>query len=326
MKIFRLIVLSILTMSLWNCGFRASQKVLVPVQENRFTQVYSPSGDYFFGPETKQLKEGQWYKRWIPNDHCFVKHTDGLWHIFGITHPYVDFTKGGIHEGEYASFHAVSSAIVFKKTVAGSHYSDLPKVLPPKERPDEIPANHAPYIIQKDGIYYMVYGHSPIRLATSTDLYNWTPKGNLFQEEKGARDPNLLFFNGTYYMTYCSEKCVRIRTSKDLYTWSKPRTILTTNNFDPESPSLISYNNSFYLFVCAWEGVWDKKELQGAYTHKTLVYVSDNLMDFGTDKEKQITTLNAHAPEIFQDEEGDWWISSVMYPNEGVQVDKLCWE
>lgn len=310
---------------LWiQCENEATQQVLVPTQSNEYVWIYQPTGDYFFGPDTERLKEGEWYDDWVPNDHTFVKGEDGRWHIFGITHPMVKTPP--IHEGEFASFHAVSAATNFKEAVEQFHYSDLPKVLPPKERPGEVLANHAPYIIKKDGLYQMIYGHSPIRLAVSDDLMKWEVKGALFSEEDGARDPNILFHDGTYYATYCSIKSVRLRKSKDLVNWSEAVTILQTNQFDPESPSLIYHNNSFYLFVCAWEGNWDGKELQGAYTHKAHVYLSDDLMNFGTDDEKIITTLNAHAPEIFQDEEGQWYISSVVWPYMGVSVDKLHWK
>jgi len=315
-----------LSVCLIQCEKTISKKVLIPVQSNKFIEVYQPDGDVFFGPDTKELKEGEFYERWIPNDHTFVKAEDGKWHIFGITHPYTDPELGNIHQGEHASFHAVSSNTNFKETVTVDHYSDLPKILTPKDRPGEITANHAPYIVKKDDLYYMVYGHSPMRLATSPDLYKWTPKGELFSEEKGSRDPNLLLHNGIYYMTYCSEKCVRMRTSKDLINWSEAKTVLVTNQFDPESPSVIFHNNSFYLFVCAWEdGSWDRISLEGAYTHKAHVYLSDDLKNFGTDNEKEITILKAHAPEIFQDDEGQWYISSVVWPNYGVNVDKLEW-
>ena len=33
----------------------------VPRQANEYVWVYKPSGDYFFGPDTKHLKEGEWY-------------------------------------------------------------------------------------------------------------------------------------------------------------------------------------------------------------------------------------------------------------------------
>lgn len=108
--------------------------------------MYKPTGDYFFGPDTDYLKEGQWYDEWVPNDHTFVKDKEGKWHIIGITHPLVESNplQAGIHDGEYASFHAISSAANFKEVLVEHHFSDLPKILPPKERPGEILANHAP--------------------------------------------------------------------------------------------------------------------------------------------------------------------------------------
>lgn len=313
-------------------------QVLVPRQANEFVWVYKPNGDHFFGPDTENLKEGQWYDEWVPNDHTLVKGDDGKWHIFGITHPLVetDPLQDGIHEGEYASFHAISSGISFKETLKEHHYTDLPKVLPPNERPGEVLANHAPYIVKKNGLYHMVYGHSPIRSAVSSDLSQWEPKGNLFPEIDGtkdpgilfndARDPNILFHGGTYYLVYCSTKSVNLRESKDFIHWSEPKTIFKAETFDPESPSLIYFNDSFYLFVCSWDGIWDQKEIVGAYQYKTYVLHSEDPLKFGVDTEKQITTLNSHAPEIFQDEDGQWYISSVEWPNRGVSVDKLNWE
>lgn len=313
-------------------------KLLVPTQDNKFVWVYKPAGDYFFGPDTENLKEGEWYDEWVPNDHTFVKDEEGNWHIFGITHPLVetDPLKDGIHEGEFASFHAVSSASDFSETLRKHHYTDHPKILPPSKRPGEILANHAPYIVKINRLYHMVYGHSPIRLAVSRDLYEWEPKGNLFRENydtrgeeqlfNDARDPNLLFHQGKYYTVYCSSRSVNLRESLDFIHWSAPKTIFRTETFDPESPSLIYHNNTFYLFVCSWDGIWDQKEIAGAYQHKTYVLQSDDPLDFGTDEEKQIATLNSHAPEIFQGEDGQWYISSVEWPNRGVSVDKLYWE
>ncbi|WP_157943831.1 MULTISPECIES: hypothetical protein [Arenibacter] len=161
-----------LSMSMFSSGLIAQNNIFVPRQDNEFVRIYKPDGDCFFGPDTPNLREGKWYDEWVPNDHTFVKADDGKWHIFGITHPLVE-TKPlnkGIHEGEYASFHAVSAATSFKESIKEHHYNDLPKILAPKDRPSEIPANHAPYIIRKDSLYQMVYGHSPIRLAVSSNL------------------------------------------------------------------------------------------------------------------------------------------------------------
>lgn len=303
------------------------QSVLVPKQANEFIRIYEPSADYYSGPSTNNLEENKWYGTWVPNDHAFVKGNDGKWHIFGITHPLVE-TKPlatGIHEGENVSFHAISSAQKFKKTLKNNHYTDLPKVLSPKERPLETVANHAPYIVKKDNLFHMIYGPSPIRLAVSYDLSNWELKGALFSEIDGARDPNILFHDGIYYVIYCSKREVRLRKSSDLINWSDSKTIFSSNEFDPESPSLIYFNNSFYLFVCSWDGIWDQKDIQGAYQFKTYVYNSNQPTDFGIGNQKEIGTLNAHAPEIFQGENEQWYISSVEWPFRGVSVDKLYW-
>ena len=305
-----------------------TEKPLVPRQAEHFVNIYKPAGDKFFGPTTEYLEEGKWYDEWVPNDHTFVRGEDGRWHIFGITHPEVLSTplSKGIHDGEFASFHAVSEAKPFASTIEEGHYKDLAKILTPYDRMDEILPNHAPYVITKDGEYVMVYGHSPIRVATSKDLAEWTPQGEIFEDSQGARDPNILFHDGVYYITYCSMRCVKMVSSTDMKTWSKPKVILKTNAFDPESPSLLRHNDTFYLIVCAWDGKWDEKEIVGAYQHNALVFQSDDLSDFGTDYEKQITQLKAHAPEFFQGEDGQWYISSVEWPHRGVSIDKLYWE
>ncbi len=324
----KLALYSIIPFLLLQCASNKKEKVYIPKQHNEFVRVYKPKGDYFYGPDTKSLKEGEWYDDWVPNDHTFIKGEDGLWHIIGITHPYVDPNPiyGGIHQGEYASFHAVSTVRSFKEALKENHFEDKAKILPPQDRPGEGVNNHAPYIVRKDGVYHMFYGPSPIRLAISSDLYEWEPKGALFSQDGGARDPNILFYNKTYHMTYCSQKSVLMRTSKDLINWSEPETIFTANEFEPESPTLVNFNDSFYLFTSGWDGEWDKKEVIGAYQHNTYVYHSKDLTNFGVGGEKLLTTLNSHAPEIFQGEDGQWYISSVEWPYRGVSVDKLEWK
>ena len=304
-----------------SCGRK--NRILVPVQAGEYTWIYTPAGDTFPGPSTKELEAGKWYEEWVPNDHTFIKDGAGKWHIIGITHPKT--STQSIHEGEFLSFHAISSSSAFKETLSASHYKDLPKVLPPKDRPGERLEHHAPYIVKKDGLYYMIYGPSPFRLAVSSDLSDWEIKGALFSEKGGARDPNLLWHDRIYYMVYCAHKKVQLRTSADLLKWSEPQTIFTSKSFDPESPSLVYFNETFYLFFSSWDGIWDKKEIKGAYQHLTHVHQSDDPFNFG-DEAKRLTTLKSHAPEIFQGEDGQWYISSVEWPNRGVSVDRFKWE
>lgn len=331
MKLFKIniSVVFTLTFMLFSALSLNAQKNYVPIQENKYVTVYKPKGDYFFGPDTKYLKEGKWYDNWVVNDHAIVKDELGKWHIIGITHPEVltNPLNKGIHHGEWASFHALSYATDFKATVEENHYDDLAKILPPKDRPGEIYPNHAPYIIKREGLYYMVYGHSPMRYATSPNLYDWTPKGNLFDfEMNGGRDPHIFFYEDTYYLVYCKAHGVAMTTSKDFKNWTKPKDIFKTNTYDPESPSIVLYEGSFYMFVCSWDGHWDKKEIVGAYQHKTYVLQSDDITNFGKNDEKQITVLDSHAPEVFQGEDGQWYISSVEWPKRGVSIDKMFWK
>jgi len=299
------------------CNY-SGQNIKVPVQENKFIWIYNPKGDNYPGPTTQQLAAGKFYDVWVPNDHTFVKDLDGIWHIFGITHPVT--TIENVHEGEFLSFHAKASE---KGWLSNQGFNDLPKVLPPEKRPGEKLENQAPYILQKDGLFYMFYGPSPIRLAVSKDLFNWELKGIQFSEEKGARDPSLIFSNNKYHMIYCTERKVAIRTSIDLYNWSEPVIIYESSDFDPESPTIVMKNKLFYLFVCSWDGVWDKKDIQGAYQHRTYVYCSEKIDGF--QNREPIAILNAHAPEIFQ-YENEWFISSAEWPNRGISIDKLNWK
>ena len=204
-------------------------------------------------------------------------------------------------------------------------WTDLPKVLPPAQRPGEILENHAPSILRRDHEYVMIYGPSPIRWASSDDLENWKPRGVLFEEADSTRDPHVLFWQGIYYMVYCTGDRVNARTSADLLQWSPPRTILQLHdNIAPESPQLVRYGDTFYLFVCGWNGIWDRQTVQGAYQHVTYVYESADPLKF--DGAKLLTRLDSHAPEVFQDEEGDWFISSAEWPQRGVSIARLVWE
>jgi len=307
---------------LFSCVIQNDQKpddgIAVPCQMNQFIRIYKPAGDTFPGPATRQLEAGKYYDTWIVNDHTFIQGSDGIWHIFGRTHPIT--STENVHEGEFLSFHAHGADDSFK-TKEG--WMDLPKILPPSERPGERLENHAPFIQRKNGIYHMVYGPSPIRLAVSNDLLTWELKGELFNEPEGARDPSIIFDKNLYHIIYCTERKVKMRTSSDMLSWSESITIFESFTTDPESPSIIKFNNSYYLFVCGWNGIWDKKDIQGAYQHKTFVYHSGRIDDF--QNREPITTLSSHAPEIIK-YRNKWYISSAEWPERGVSIDELNWK
>ncbi len=60
------------------------------------------------------------------------------------------------------------------------------------------------------------------------------------------------------------------------------------------------------------------------YDYRTFVYVSDTPTDFKN--RDAITKLKAHAPEIIQDEKGNYFISSADYPKRGVNLARLEWK
>jgi len=295
---------------------------LVPRLAGEYVTVYRPDGDVYPGPGTAELVAGTWYADWVPNDHMVLRGPDGAWHAFGITHPLTSTAR--VHDGEYLSFHARSPQGSLREVLQDGLWADLPKVLPPGERPAERLENHAPFIVQHGGQYHMFYGPSPIRRAVSTDLLAWTPVGPVFAETEGARDPNLLLWEGVYHLVFCSLDEVRLCTSRDLLTWSESTTILRLPaGIAPESPVLIRYAGTFYLFVCGWDGIWDQREVAGAYQHVTYVFRSEQPDRF---LGAEIARLDAHAPEVFQDEVGDWFISSAEWPAHGISIAPLTWE
>jgi len=301
---------------------RKDSTVGIPRIASDYVNVYKPGGDVFPGPNAADLIAGQFYEDWVPNDHCFVKDESGRWHAFGITHPLTDVSN--IHAGENLLFHAIAPPGALKESLKEGGWKDLRKILPPSQRPGEMPAIHAPWILQRDGLFHMVYGPTPIRYAVSNDLSNWIPEGSLRGAPSG-RDPQIFVWNDIYHLIVCGVHDVRVATSRDFRTWIKRGPILEMKEgIDPESPSVVRYKDTFYLFVCGWNGEWDRKDVQGAYQHKTYVYQSDDPLKF--EIENEVAVIDAHAPEIFQDEAGDWFISSVEWPQRGVSIARLVWE
>ena len=131
-------------------------------------------------------------------------------------------------------------------------------------------------------------------------------------------DPNILIHDGTYYLTYVTGNSLLCRTSKTLGEWNtEPVEILRLEKGAPESPTLLRHGGAFYVFYAIWDGT------RGPYDSRTYVHRSDDPLHFPN---KPIAQLDAHAPEIFQGEDGAWWISSVEYPVTGVSLARLEWQ
>jgi len=297
-------------------------KASVPVIAGDYIHIYAPQGDVFSGPDTQDLKAGNFYASWQPNDHCFVKGPDGRWHAFGITHPESQPGQRR-HQGEYVLFHAESPADTFEGSLSPQSWADKPKVLAPAQRPGENINGHAPTIVKHDGLYKMIYGPCPFRLAVSENLYTWTPKGSVGINEKSGRDPGLFLWKGTYILAYCAGNAVKATTSKNLADWTEPVEIYRgeVSTYQCESPTIVHRDGVFYLFWC----LWDTANKNGnGYDERSFVVCSDTPLDFRG--RPVIAELKTHAPEIFQDEKQNWFISSVQYPARGISVARMTWK
>ena len=318
-----------LVLLLSGCAMRPSgnqggnpTRPLVPVITSEYVNIYNPRGDGFSGPTTKDLDAGKYYPLWQPNDHCFIKGPDRCWHAFGITHPASEPGQSR-HQGEFVSFHAVSPGKTFESSFRRSSWIDKPKVLPPAQRPGESSANHAPTMVKQGGLFRMIYGPIPFRMAVSVDLYDWRPKGPLQIKEKSGRDPSLMVWKDTYYLVYCAGNAVKASTSKDLVDWTEPVEVYRGEKatYQCESPTLIRHDGGFYLFWC----LWDTANKNGnGYDERSFVYYSSDPLDFHG--QPLVAELAAHAPEIFQGEDKAWYISSAQYPQRGINVARLEWK
>lgn len=298
---------------------------LVPRIVGDWVQCYKPVGDVFPGPDSSRFKAGRHYADWQVNDHAIVKGPDGRWHAFGITHPAVPSGEPNPHEAEWLLFHAAAPAGTFKKHYAAGQWLDQVKVLPPAARPGEFREIHSPSIIRHADQYWMFYGYSPIRLAVSRDLWTWEPRGELFKQEGSARDPSVSVHDGKFYMCYTTRQSILVRTSMDLLIWSEPSTVFSLAEGEtggPESPTLIALHGGFYLIWCRWDAQLSKEGV--TYQDRSFVYFSKDPLNF---RDRQpLAEIQGHAPELFQDEEGDWWISSAERPRTGVNIAPVRWE
>lgn len=301
----------------------AAEKPPVPFVDGDYTLIYQSSPDVYRGADTKNYRHGATYNRWQPNDHTFVQGPDRRWHLFGITRPN-DVLNDGVHEGEGWCFHALAPVGTLEEARQPAAWRDQPKL-------DVSGCGWAPVVV-KIGDTYSIIG-SRLGRAESKDLYHWEDRGPL-QAAARNRDPNVLLWNGTYYLVLCNNSAVVLVTSTDFVHWTEPREIFQAPQagWHCESPTLLFHQGNFYLFWCLWDsngsGANDPALYAGhdpaTYCYRTYVYVSDTPMDFH--QRAPVAELKAHAPEILQDESGNWYISSADYPQRGISLARLGWK
>lgn len=303
----------------------------IPYLSGEYVHVYKPGPDVYHGPDSPSFCAGKCYEEWVPNDFTVV-HDGHHWHLIGITHPcppwFKDFESdqlgaGNIHESEWQLFHAVSQGDTLKESLIPGGFAQKTQILPATERPEEIPEIWAPICWKREGLYHLLYSPTPMRLAVSEDLYSWNLCGEAFVCDRPfARDPNIMEEDGRYTVVYIQENTLYIRRSDDLRTYGEAEELFVgPEGVALESPILKKIDGWYYLFYCVYS---DADRVNGSYDYRTYVHVARTLEEMAN--APCIAQINAHAPELFQDEQGDWYLASVEWPNRGVSIAPLGWK
>ena len=239
---------------------------------------------------------------WYINDHTLIRAADGRWHVFGIWH-----AEPAAPLDETSFVHASADDL------EDADWTIHDPVLPSRTGIGETHV-WAPHVIVHYGRYWMFYAggtadHTAYRitLATSEDLFTWTPhEPVLFEDGFDARDPMVLRAWERWLMYYTRTSSpqggfheVAVRTSEDLLSWSAPQVAYRSNRRGTvggptESPFVIRAGERWILFVCE-SGEYDR----------TLAYCSTDPMRF-EDSDLLEVDLDEHCAEIVDDGECTW--------------------
>lgn len=262
---------------------------------------------------------GEWWP-WHINDHSIVRGPDGLFHMFGITHPE---PPDPFAEVRFA--HATSPKLTARP------WKKLPIALTADFSLGET-VLWAPHVIEHEGLYYMFYcaggeDHSAfqIKLATSRDLKTWQRQGTLFSDGYEARDPNVIRIGDQWVMYYTATSApagghhvVATRTSPDLVHWSE-RSIayedaaFGTGAGPTESPFVVAREEGFYLFIGPRNWNYSLTE----------VFFSTDPFHF---EGPAIAKIPAHAPEVVNDLDGRQYITHCGFFQGGLYLAPLSWD
>ncbi|MBN1996199.1 family 43 glycosylhydrolase [candidate division KSB1 bacterium] len=275
------------------------------------------------------------HKNWHVNDHCFIQGKDDRWHMFGIVWP--DPGSGDPTLADYFG-HAVADNLNQK------FWEEQP---PPFHEPlTNGKVLWAPHVIRHTNIFYMFYcsGGSvesyAIALRTSDDLIDWSEPIILFRDGFQARDPMVRWCTDVekWIMYYTAtddpaggHPVVAYRTSNDLIQWSKREIAYTdyhsgTGYGPAESPFVVQRGDDYYLFIGPRPFDYPTESLpdwQHPGYDGTDVFRS-NRWDHWENSD-YVGHIAAHAPEILQDEHGDWYVSRAGILRGGLYLTRMTW-
>lgn len=270
---------------------------------------------------------GEWQLLYQPkktgcyvNDHSLIRANDGSWHLFGITRQAHEIEP----DRERYFTHGKGDRLI---TEAG--------LLEVGIVCDNGVRAWAPSVVTDGRRYYMHYGPSPMRMATSDELTHWmehTPVLHNAPLDSCHRDSMVLRQHDGSWLMYATGikdryGVISVFASDDLVHWTFLRYALRTSGNAPlnppwgatESPFVVHKDGGYYLFT-----TYTDSRIENY--HNTLVFYSDDPTDFGEytgDNEQHVimARLHAHAPEVVRDDDGRWYITTCGWRNRSVPME-----
>jgi len=253
------------------------------------------------------------------NDHSLIRAQDGTWHLFGITRDGPEIMP----ERERWFTHGRGASLAGGLKEEGIVCDNGVRAW-------------APAVVCDGKRYYMYYGPSPLRFATSDELSHWMENPVVLQDcplDACHRDPMVLRLDDGRWLMYATGisdgyGVVSVFESADLMHWRFLKYALRTSGKAPlnppwgatESPFVVFHQGYYYLFVTYTDSSPENY-------HNTLVFRSPDPLEFGEyagddGPQAVIGRLRAHAPEIVHDASvGEWFITTCGWRNRGVPVE-----
>ncbi len=301
-------------------------------------------------PKTVQAEDGAVYVPYIKgdwnllfkpektgdyiNDHTVYRHTDGSWHVIGIT-------RIGRADPSREFYFAHGSG---KSLIVDGGFKEHEKVC------DYGHKAYAPHAISHEDVCHLFWGPDLYRLDTSRDMFNWKYQGVVMdpteQDPKGTFRDTMTLKVGDKWVMYSTGiiregklagyGTVDVWESADLKNWSFKGRALTTSGKAPcnthwgccESPFVVKYGDWYYLFTTYTDcSSWSYQN--------TLVFKSKDPYNFGDydgSEDRIVTRLATHAPEVINNpDDGKWYITSCGWKGSvvacpgGVAIAELGW-
>ncbi|MCG6186199.1 glycoside hydrolase family protein [Maribellus maritimus] len=201
----------------------------------------------------------------------------------------------------------------------------------------------APHVIQKDGMYYMLYGGwAQICLAKSSDgktferVINDSGTTEIFSGPFiNTRDAMTVKISDKYYCYYTGHlldakpdeisAAIFCRTSADLISWSEPTMVSAGGSVkdmdswgggDAECPFVVPIDDKFVLF----------RNVEYGRNNLNVQYCSENPLEFGIDTDSlMLSRLPIAAPEIVKLGD-DYFIFALKETLDGIRAARLEFE